>query len=389
MRVLGIETSCDETAAAIVNESGVVFSDVVRSQIAIHAPYGGIVPEIAARDHTRSIVPVIREAVDRAGLKLSDIEGIAVTARPGLAGALLVGLSTAKGLSFSLGVPLVGVDHLVGHLLAVFLQRPGSSIGASDRLRRPSPQAPDSTFGAADRLRRPSPQTPDQPVDVPAYPYLALLASGGHTALYRVDGPDLALIREIGATRDDAAGEAFDKVGKLLGLGYPGGPVIDKLAALGDASRATEALPKSTAYRKNLEFSFSGIKSSVARYVGTTKEPIVGQALHDLCAAFQAAVVETLVAKTIHAARTEGLERVVLAGGVAANRGLRARMAEKCKSAKLGLFVPPFASCTDNAAMIAYAGAQRLVRAEQDGMGLAPATKTALERVTRKGGGVR
>lgn len=353
MRVLGIETSCDETAAAIVKETGEVLSDVVRSQIAIHAPYGGIVPEIAARDHTRSIVPVIREALDRAGMNLADVDGIAVTSRPGLAGALLVGLSTAKGLSFSIGAPLVGVDHLVGHLLAVFLQRA------------------------------------EQRTEVPTYPYLALLASGGHTALYRVDGPRLDAIREIGATRDDAAGEAFDKVGKLLGLGYPGGPVVDKLAALGDASRAVDALPKSTAYRKNLEFSFSGLKSSIARYVAGVKQPIEGQALQDLCAAFQSAVVETLVGKTIHAARTEGLGQVVLAGGVAANRGLRARMAERCASAKLKLFVPPFASCTDNAAMIAYAGAQRLVAGEFDGMGLAPATKTALERVTRKGGGPR
>jgi N6-L-threonylcarbamoyladenine synthase len=353
MRVLGIETSCDETAAAVVTEEGLVLSDVVRSQIAIHAPFGGIVPEIAARDHTRSIVPVIREALDRAAMRLTDIEGIAVTSRPGLAGALLVGLSAAKGLSFSIGAPLVGVDHLVGHLLAVFLQRA------------------------------------EQRTDTPAYPYLALLASGGHTALYRVDAPRLDAIREIGATRDDAAGEAFDKVGKLLGLGYPGGPVVDKLAALGDASRAVDALPKTTAYRKNLEFSFSGIKSSIARHVASVGHPIEGQPLHDLCAAFQSAVVETLVGKTIHAARTEQLERVVLAGGVAANRGLRARMAERCKSAKLTLFVPPFASCTDNAAMIAYAGAQRLVAGENDGMDLSPATKTALERVTRKGGGVR
>lgn len=353
MRVLGIETSCDETAAAIVTDTGVVLSDVVRSQIAIHAPYGGIVPEIAARDHTRSIVPVIREALDRAGMQLSDVDGIAVTSRPGLSGALLVGLSTAKGLSFSIDRPIVGVDHLVGHLLAVFLQRGESST------------------------------------DVPAYPYLALLASGGHTALYRVDAPRLDAIREIGATRDDAAGEAFDKVGKLLGLGYPGGPIVDKLAATGDGSRAADALPKTTAYRKNLEFSFSGLKSSIARYVASAGRPIEGQALHDLCAAFQSAVVETLVGKTLLAARTEGLGRVVLAGGVAANRGLRARMAERCKSAKLSLFVPPVASCTDNAAMIAYAGAQRLVAGEHDGMGLAPSTKTALERVTRKGGGPR
>jgi len=353
MRVLGIETSCDETAAAVVTNSGVVLADVVRSQIPIHAPYGGIVPEIAARDHTRSIVPVIREALDRAGMRLTDIEGIAVTSRPGLAGALLVGLSTAKGLSFSTGAPIVGVDHLLGHLLAVFLQRA------------------------------------EQPVEVPAYPYLALLASGGHTALYRVDGPRVAMIREIGATRDDAAGEAFDKVGKLLGLGYPGGPVVDKLAAMGDASRAMHALPKTTAHRESLEFSFSGIKSSIARHVAASGQPIAGQPLHDLCAAFQSAVVETLVGKTMHAARTERLARVVLAGGVAANRGLRARMAERCQSAKLALFVPPFASCTDNAAMIAYAGAQRLIAGECDGMDLAPATKTALERWTRKGGGPR
>jgi N6-L-threonylcarbamoyladenine synthase len=328
-------------------------SDIVRSQIALHAPYGGIVPEIAARDHTRSIVPVVRAALDQAAMRLEDVDGIAVTCRPGLAGALLVGLSTAKGLSFSIERPLVGVDHLVGHLLAVFLQRAEAFVA------------------------------------VPAYPYMALLASGGHTALYRVDGPRLDAIREIGATRDDAAGEAFDKVGKLLGLGYPGGPVIDKLAASGDASRAMNALPKTTAYRKNLEFSFSGIKSSIARYVAAAEKPIEGQPLNDLCAAFQWAVVETLVGKTIQAARAEGLERIVLAGGVAANRGLRARMAEKCTGAKLSLFVPPFASCTDNAAMIAYAGAQRLMAGEKDGMDLAPSTKTALERLTRKGGGQR
>lgn len=353
MRILGIETSCDETAAAVVTDTGLVLSDVVRSQIEIHAPFGGIVPEIAARDHTRAIVPVIREALDRAGMLLSDVDGIAVTSRPGLAGALLVGLSTAKGLVFSTGRPLVGVDHLVGHLLAVFLQRVESRT------------------------------------EVPAYPYLALLASGGHTALYRVAGPRLDAIREIGATRDDAAGEAFDKVGKLLGLGYPGGPIVDKLAALGDASRAMDALPKATAYRNNLEFSFSGLKSSMARHVASVGHPIDGEALQDLCAAFQSAVVETLVGKTLHAARTEGLERVVLAGGVAANRGLRARMAERCKAARLSLFVPPISSCTDNAAMIAYAGAQRLAAGENDGMGLAPSTKTALERVTRKGGGPR
>jgi N6-L-threonylcarbamoyladenine synthase len=353
MRVLGIETSCDETAAAVVTEAGEVLSDVVRSQVAAHAPYGGVVPEIASRDHARAIVPVIREALARAGLQAGDLDGIAVTVQPGLLGALLVGLSAAKGLAWSTGVKLVGVDHLVGHLLAVHLRRG------------------------------------DQPAAGPSYPFVALLASGGHTALYRVDGPALAQIRELGATRDDAAGEAFDKVAKLLGLGYPGGPVVDRLAAQGDAERAREALPKPMAQRTSLEFSFSGIKSAVARHVAGLPRPPEGQALADLCAAFQGAVVATLVDKTVRAARAEHLSRVVIAGGVAANRGLRQRMAEVCAQKGLELFVPPIASCTDNAAMIAYAGALRLSRGEVDGMELSPSTRTALPRVTRKGSGPR
>ncbi len=353
MRVLGIETSCDETAAAVVTEAGVVLSDVVRSQIALHAPYGGVVPEIASRDHARAVVPVIREALAAAGMGPDDVDGVAVTVRPGLLGALLVGLSAAKGLAWSTGKPLVGVDHLVGHLLAVFLQRGG------------------------------------EPAVVPEYPFVALLASGGHTALYRVDGPSVGAIRELGATRDDAAGEAFDKVAKLLGLGYPGGPVVDRLAATGHAERAKEALPRPMAQKTSLEFSFSGVKSSVARHVAKLGRPPEGEALADLCAAFQASVVETMVEKTTRAARDEGIGRVVLAGGVAANRGLRARMGEACKRRGLSLFVPPIASCTDNAAMIAYVGAQRLSAGEVDGMDLSPSTKTALPRLTKKGGGPR
>lgn len=353
MRVLGIETSCDETAAAVVTEDGLVLSDVVRSQIEAHAPYGGVVPEIASRDHARAIVPVIREALERANLSAADVDGIAVTVRPGLLGAILVGLSAAKGLSFSTGVPLVGVDHLVGHLLAVFLRRSSEESRA------------------------------------PAYPFVALLASGGHTAIYRVDAPCVASIRELGATRDDAAGEAFDKVAKLLGLGYPGGPVVDRLAAEGDASRAQSALPRAMPQKTSLEFSFSGLKAAVMRHVAARKSLPQGEELADLCAAFQSSVVETLVEKTVRAARAEGVPRIVLAGGVAANRGLRARMAEVCEKRKISLFVPPFASCTDNAAMIAYAGAQRLLLGEKDGMDLAPSTKTALPRVTRKGAGLR
>jgi len=354
MRVLGVETSCDETAAAVVAEDGAVISDVVRSQVALHAAYGGVVPEIASRDHARAIVPVVREALGRAGLTIADIDGIAVTSRPGLAGALLVGLQAAKGIAWAANKPLVGVDHLVGHLLAVFLRRPTDAA---------LPKA--------------------------SYPFIGLLVSGGHTALYRVEGPALAQIRELGATRDDAAGEAFDKVARRLGLGYPGGPAVDRLAALGDAGRARGIVPAPMAHKGSLEFSFSGIKTAIARHVAGRGGAPSAEEVRDLCAAFQATVVDVLVKKTLRAAQAEGLGRVVVAGGVAANRGLRAGMGAACARRGMELLIPPFASCTDNAAMIAYAGALRLGAGERDGMDLAPATSTALLRVTRKGGGRR
>lgn len=350
MQVLGIESSCDETAAAIVDERGLVLADVVRSQVKLHAPYGGVVPELASRDHMRAATLVVREALARAGLEPVGIDGVAVTTRPGLAGALLVGTQVAKGIAWALERPLVAVDHLVGHLLAVFLVRQGSG-------------AP------------------------PEYPFVALLASGGHTALYRVDGPELDRIHELGATRDDAAGEAFDKVAKLLGLGYPGGPIVDKLAAKGDASRFPVALPM--ARRDSLEFSFSGLKTAIARSVAEQGRPTDEAAIADVCAGFQKAVVGSLVSKTVRAAARERVKTVVLAGGVAANRGLRATAAEACAKAGLRLVVPPFASCTDNAAMIAYAGALRLAAGERDDFAVATATRTALARVTRKGRGAR
>jgi N6-L-threonylcarbamoyladenine synthase len=353
LKVLGIETSCDETAAAVVTGDGLVLSDVVKTQIAIHALYGGVVPEIASRDHARAIVPVIREALSRAGATLADLDGIAVTCRPGLSGALLVGLQAAKGLAWSSGKPLIGVDHLVGHLLAVFLRR--------------GVEAPAG----------------------PAYPFVGLLVSGGHTALYRVDGPALTDVRELGATRDDAAGEAFDKVAKLLGLGYPGGPVVDRRAALGDATRARDVVPTAMARRDSLEFSFSGIKTAVARHVANRPAPLSDADINDLCAAFQGTVVDALVRKTMRAAEIEGLSRVVISGGVAANRGLRERMTAAGAKRGFQVFIPPFASCTDNAAMIAYVGALRLAAGERDGLDLAPSTRTALLRVTRKGGGAR
>jgi N6-L-threonylcarbamoyladenine synthase len=365
---LGIESSCDETAAALVDETGLVHADVVRSQVALHAPYGGIVPELASRDHVRAITLVIREALTRAGVGLDALEGIAVTARPGLSGALLVGVQAAKGLAWARGLPIVAVDHLVGHLLAVFLRRPVSSAAASGAPANPSSAT----------------SIDEQPL---AYPFVALLASGGHTAIYRVDGPRLDQIRELGATRDDAAGEAFDKVAKVIGLGYPGGPLVDRLAAQGNADRFP--IPPPMARRDSLEFSFSGVKSFVARHVAEHGKPATDADIADLCAGFQRTVVGSLVTKTVRAARSEAVTRVVLAGGVAANRELRRTAADACAAVGLALHVPPMASCTDNAAMIAYAGALRLARGESDDLSFGTATRTALSRVTRKGGGPR
>jgi N6-L-threonylcarbamoyladenine synthase len=362
MLTLGIESSCDETAAAVVDDTGLVYSDVVRSQVALHAPYGGIVPELASRDHIRGITLVVREALSFAGKNFDDLAGVAVTARPGLSGALLVGVQAAKGIAWARDLPIVGVDHLVGHLLAVFLRRPAAEGAAG----------PSSAAGGAGTL---------------AYPFVALLASGGHTAIYRVDGPSVDEIRELGATRDDAAGEAFDKVAKAIGLGYPGGPLVDRLAAQGNA--ANFRIPSPMARRDSLEFSFSGVKSFVARHVAENGKPPSKEALADLCAGFQRTVVDSLVGKTVRAARGEKVERVVLSGGVAANRELRQTAAQACAKAGLALYVPPMASCTDNAAMIAYAGALRLARGERDHLSFGTATRTALPRVTRKGGGPR
>ena len=352
MKILGIESSCDETAAAVVTVDGDVLSDVVMSQVEIHALYGGVVPELASRDHTRNVGPVVREALARAGLALSEVDGVAVTNRPGLLGALLVGVQVAKGMAWAADLPFVGVDHLVGHLLAVFLRRPSEA-----------------------------------PQEVPAFPFVALLASGGHTALYRVDGPLAAACTELGATRDDAAGEAFDKVAKLLGLGYPGGPRIDKLAASGDASLYDFVAPM--AHGPSLEFSFSGLKTKIAQLVAKDGIPEDPARLAAMCASFQRAVTSVLAAKLVRAAVAEGVGHVVIGGGVAANRELRERV--KALAAKHGLraHVPSIASCTDNAAMIAYAGAMRFARGERDGWDLVTTSQTALPRKTRKGGGQR
>jgi tRNA N6-adenosine threonylcarbamoyltransferase len=351
MLSLGIETSCDETAVAIVDDQGRVLSDVVHSQVATHAVYGGVVPELASRDHLQNIVPVFRAALEQAGKRLSDIDGIAVTCAPGLSGALLVGMQMAQGLAWAANLPIVGVDHLVGHLLAVFLQHPAQTL------------AP------------------------PEFPFIALLVSGGHTAIYRVDGRDLSQITELGATRDDAAGEAFDKVAKLTGLGYPGGPIIDRLAAEGDPERIALARPMRR--QQSLEFSFSGLKTDVARWVEANGPLGNDQRLRDLCASFQRNVVETLLSKTFRAAAQQAVGTVVLVGGVAANRSLRQRAAAYAERRGLRLVVPHLSHCTDNAAMIALAGSHRLLRGEDQKGQLEMSPNTALAHVTRKGAGRR
>lgn len=324
MNVLGIESSCDETAAAVVTETGRVLSNVVATQIELHAPYGGVVPELAARAHLRAIVPVIEDAVSAAG-GAQAIDAVAVTNGPGLVGALLTGVQCAQAYAWARGLPIVGVNHLDGHLFAGFLRLDGA----------PPP---------------------------PPLPFVALLASGGHTGLYRVDA--LGETALLGQTRDDAAGEAFDKAAKLLGLGYPGGPVIDRLAEGGNP-RAVQ-LPIPMLHRKDLDFSFSGLKTAVARHVQKHGVPGEGQAMADLCASFQRSVVEVLAKKSVAACLAEDVPHLVLGGGVAANRSLRARCAELCAASSIRLYVPPLAACTDNAAMIAYVGARRLAAGERD-----------------------
>jgi len=326
--VLGVETSCDETAAAVVEDGCRVRANVVASQIATHAQYGGVVPEVASRQHVATIIPVIERAIADAGVQFRDLDAIAVTAGPGLVGALLVGVETAKALAFALGKPLVAVNHLGGHLAAAFLEHA-------------PPHAP------------------------PTYPHLALLVSGGHTALIRIDAPGAT--RLLGATRDDAAGEAFDKVGKMLGLGYPGGVAIDKLAATGDP-RAV-ALPRALAGRDDLDFSFSGLKTAVATLLARRELPR-DQELNDFCASFQAAVVDVLVRKSRRAREKEGLSALVVCGGVAANRGLRAALAVAAAEDGFALHIPPPKYCTDNAAMIAAAGTQLLARGALAGLDL-------------------
>ena len=326
MLVLGIETSCDETAVGVVEDRFTVRSNVIASQIDLHAPYGGVVPEVAARAHLELLQPTIDRALVEAGCRLEDVDAVAVTAGPGLVGALLVGVAAAKGLALARGLPLVGVNHLRAHVEAAQLE-----------------------YGELDP------------------PVLALVVSGGHTSLVAMDpvggartpgAPPLTAFRQLGSTIDDAAGEAFDKIARFIGLGYPGGPEIDRLATSGDPHAID--FPRALAHEDNYDFSLSGLKTSVIRYLRRLEEAGEEPDLADVAASFQEAIVDVQVDKTMAAAADEGIEDVVVAGGVAANTRLRERMLEACEQHGLRLLVPHVELCTDNGAMVAASGANLL-----------------------------
>lgn len=319
MLVLGIESSCDETAAAVVKDGTEILSNVVATQVDVHRLYGGVVPEIASRKHIEAISATVAEALNRANVTLNEIDGLAVTQGPGLAGALLVGFCFAKSLAFAGGLPIVGVNHLTAHLNAIFLAQKN-----------------------------------------PAFPFVALLASGGHTAIYHVT--NYTQCRLLGQTRDDAAGEAFDKVAKLLDLGYPGGVVIDRLAKEGDPKAIK--FPRIYLKKDEFDFSFSGLKSAVMRYVQEEKAKGVMPGVNDLAASFQDAVVDVLVKKLFTAAKVMECPRIVTGGGVAANSRLRNVLAAKAARQKLELYMPPLSLCGDNAAMVASAGYRQLLNGE-------------------------
>ena len=317
MLVLGLETSCDETAAAVLKDGDTLLYNVIHEQIGIHSKYGGIVPELAGRSHIDRVHRVIEEAVQKASAQLRDLDLIAVTMGPGLLGSLLVGLNTAKGLSYGLNTPMIGVNHLEGHLLAIFLQK---------------------------KMQ---------------FPFIALIVSGGHTDMYRAS--DFGQYKLLGRTRDDAAGESFDKVGKMLGLPYPGGPAIEKLAQNGNGK--AHKFPRAYLEKGSLDFSFSGLKTSVRTFLQQREQ---GNRItltdEDISAGFQDAVIDVLVDKLISACKKEKISRIVVTGGVAANGALREAVRNTAQSYRFEASFPDQIFCTDNAAMIACAGYHKFVR---------------------------
>jgi len=313
--ILGIETSCDETAAAVVENGVNILSNIVSSQITIHQKFGGVVPEIASRKHIENIIPVVDEALCKSGKNIDDLSGIAVTYGPGLIGSLLVGLSAAKAIAYSKNIPLIGVNHLEAHVYANFLEH-----------RKLEP------------------------------PLICLIVSGGHTSLIWMK--DFGKYELLGQTKDDAAGEAFDKIAKILSLGYPGGPIIEKLAKEGNSSLIE--FPRPLLDDKSYDFSFSGLKTAVIYHIKKLKEENKNIPTRDLLASFQKAVIDVLAEKTVRAALNFKTKQIVLAGGVAANSSLRKEIREKANSLEIKVFYPSFFLCTDNAAMVASVGYYKL-----------------------------
>ena len=331
--VLGIETSCDETSAAVVEDGKKVFSNIISSQIDIHNKYGGVVPELACRRHIEIINPIVAEALDKASVKFSDINAIAVTNGPGLIGALLVGASFGKALAYSLNIPLIAVNHLEAHIFAIGLE-----------------------------------------ISELPFPFVCLLVSGGHTSLYLVK--DYGKYEELGRTHDDAAGEAYDKVAKMLNLGYPGGPVIDKLALKGNPN----AFNFPRALKDSLDFSFSGLKTAVMECVKGMKGTGLVEKTNfsDVSASFQQAVVDVLVSKAVRASKEKGSKHIVIAGGVAANSQLRRDLKEKAAKEGLEVYIPSHIYCTDNAAMIAGIGYQKFIKGRIADLDLNPKADLSL-----------
>ncbi|MEO9946972.1 tRNA (adenosine(37)-N6)-threonylcarbamoyltransferase complex transferase subunit TsaD [Paraglaciecola sp.] len=336
MRVLGIETSCDETGVAIYDQHQGLLSHQLYSQVKLHADYGGVVPELASRDHVRKLVPLIKEALKEADCTEEDLDGIAFTKGPGLVGALLVGSSVARSLAYAWGLPAVGVHHMEGHLLAPMLDEP-----------------------------------------IPEYPFIALLVSGGHSMMVKVGGIGDYLV--LGESVDDAAGEAFDKTAKLLGLDYPGGPLLAKLAEKGESGHY--AFPRPMTTRPGLDFSFSGLKTFTANTIRDSDGSAQSKA--NIAYAFQEAVVDTLAIKCKRALKQTGIKRLVIAGGVSANTQLRQQLATMMKNIKGEVFYPRLEFCTDNGAMIAYAGLQRLKSGESEGLSTKAKPRWSLEELPK------